>query len=66
MVNIFNRITKGNEDQLFYEVGILDENGRLTQEGRNTFLDLIFIGKSPEEARRLIAIEAKKEKESKE
>lgn len=66
MANIFNRITKGNEDQILYEVGILDENGRLTQEGHRTFLDLLFVGKSIEEARKLIVAEAEKEKKSKE
>lgn len=57
MTNIFNRITKGVQEQLFYRHGILTGEGRLTCEGRETFVDLLFLGKTPEEAKNLMAAE---------
>lgn len=60
MINIFNRITKDVQEQLFYEAGILNSEGRLTEEGREIFTDLLFLGKTTEEAKVLIEVEIKK------
>jgi len=54
MQNVFTRIVRKKEDSLFYKHGILNEAGRLTTEGRQDFIDLLFLGKTPEEARELI------------
>lgn len=65
MINFYNRITKKKQEQLFYDHGILNEEGRLTDEGMSIFLDLLFIGKSAEEAKSLIQAEIEKELENK-
>jgi len=65
MLNFFNRITKAQQEQMFFENGVLDKEGRLTDEGMKTFVDLLFIGKTPEEARNLIQKEIEKEIERK-
>ena len=64
-MNIFHKITKTKQDQLFFEHDILGSDGRLTIEGLKVFVDLLFVGKSIEEARKLIEEEIKKEEEEK-
>ena len=54
MINFYNRITKQKQEQLFYDNGILDKEGRLTDEGLRVFADLLFIGKTTTEAKDLI------------
>ena len=54
MINFYNRITKQKQEQLFYDNGILDKEGRLTEEGLRVFTDLLFIGKTTQEAKDLI------------
>jgi len=54
MINFYNRITKQKQEQLFYDNGILDKEGRLTEEGLKVFVDLLFIGKTTIEAKDLI------------
>ncbi|HEX9059129.1 MAG TPA: hypothetical protein VF941_03025 [Clostridia bacterium] len=61
MKNYFNKITKAKQEQLFYDHGILNAEGRLTDEGQTLFLDLLFIGKTPEEAKKAIQDEIEKE-----
>ena len=54
MINFYNRITKQKQEQLFYDNGILDKEGRLTDDGLRVFADLLFIGKTTQEAKDLI------------
>jgi hypothetical protein len=54
MINFYNRITKQKQEQMFYDNGILDAEGRLTSEGLKVFVDLLFIGKTTIEAKDLI------------
>ena len=61
-MNIFNRISKSEQEKLFYEGGVIGDNGRLTKDGQETFVDLLFIGKTIEEAKKLMQEEIVKEK----
>lgn len=61
MINFYNRITKEKQEQMFFDNGILNAEGRLTDEGRRIFIDLLFIGKTTEEAKSLIEKEIEKE-----
>lgn len=61
MINIFNKITKSQQEQMFFDYDILNSEGRLTESGAKIFLDLLFIGKTTEEAKSLIQEEIKKE-----
>ena len=63
MSNLFWRIVKGGEDQLLFEEDLLAESGRLTPEGSKLFIDLLFLGKTQEEARVTIIREIKKQRE---
>jgi hypothetical protein len=59
MLKLFSRITKRKEDYLLYEESVLTEAGRLSGEGRDLFVDLLFSGMTPEEARNKIVEEVK-------
>lgn len=61
-MNIYQLLTKKADDRLFYEAGILNEEGRLTSEGQRTVLDLIFQGNDMKEVREKILSEIKKYK----
>ena len=61
MKNIFGAITKSKQEQLFYKAGVLNTEGRLTSEGMETFIDLLFLGKTTEEAKTLMEKEIKKQ-----
>lgn len=65
MINLFNKITKSKQEQLFYSHGILNEEGRLTEEGQDIFIDLLFLGNSVEQAKSLIQAEIEKESKRK-
>ena len=58
-MKIFERITKGAEDYLLYENGILNSEGRLSEEGRKDVLDLLFLCKDIKEIRGLLIAEIK-------
>lgn len=60
MFNIFERITRKKTDAILFEMGVIGESGRLTEQGARAFVDLLFIGKTPEEARSLIVKECEK------
>lgn len=59
MKNLFQSIVHGGEEQVLFKCGVTGENGRLTDDGLNLFVDLMFKGGSPSEARKQI-IEASK------
>jgi len=61
MRGLFSRITKRKEDYLLYAEGVLNEAGRLSQEGRELFVDLIFSGLTIDEARKRIVQEIQKQ-----
>jgi hypothetical protein len=62
-MNLFNKITKGNEDKLLFEGEVIGTDGRLTTEGAKTFLDLMFLGMTAKEAREKILAEIEKEQQ---
>lgn len=63
MTNIFTRLTKGSEEKLLFEEGIIDASGRLSVEGQRVFLDLLFLGFSAIDCRQKMIEEIKKERE---
>lgn len=64
-MDLFERITRGSDEALLAKYGILGSDGRLTQEGQRTVLDLLFLGKNPSEIRLTLIKEAKKEESKK-
>ena len=66
MNNFFTRITKKKEERELMECGVLNENGRLTEEGGQTFVDLVFSGMTTEEARKKMVDACHEELETKE
>lgn len=62
-MNLYQKITKGNDDHYLFKAGILNQDGRLSEEGLKTFIDLLFIGKNPNEIRQILVKEAKEELE---
>jgi len=59
-MNLFQRITRGADEALLYQSGTLNQNGRLTDDGLRDVVDLLFLGKKPDEIRTLLIEEAKK------
>ena len=53
-MNLFSKITKGHDDQLLLEEGIIAQNGRLTPDGRALVLDLMFQGTPIDKVRTLL------------
>lgn len=64
-MNLYNLLTKKNEDLLLLEAGVLNEDGRLSTDGRNLVTDLLFQGKQIDEIKKIIVEEIKKEKKNK-
>lgn len=50
-------LTKTKEDQMLFSEGVISENGRLTDDGRKLFVDLLFQGNTLKEAKQLIVSE---------
>lgn len=61
MFDIFHQITRSTEDKLFFKYGVLNEAGRLTDDARRAFVDLLFIGKTADEARKAMLAEVRAE-----
>lgn len=49
-MSIYSLITRGKDDRVLYKQGVLNSDGRLSDSGMRDFLDLLFIGKTPQEA----------------
>lgn len=64
-MKIFERLTKSKDDYKLCQHGILNDNGRLSCEGRELVLDLLFQGKEIGEIRSLILKEIKEEEKEK-
>lgn len=64
-MNLYNLLTKKNDDLVLYENGVLRDDGRLTTEGRDLVVDLMFQGKNVTEIRKLLVDEIKKNKKDK-
>lgn len=60
---LYNLLTKKKDDLLLYEEGVLNDNGRLSEEGRRLVIDLLFQGKEINQIREdfIKAIKAKRE-----
>ena len=63
-MDLFITLTKGKEDQLLYEDGVLAQSGRLTDAGRALVVDLMFQGKSIADIRKLMVEAIKENKKS--
>lgn len=61
-MNIFQKITNSKNNFILYEEGILTAGGRLTNEGHDLVVDLLFQGKNIEEIKSLIIKEIEEEK----
>jgi len=58
-MNLFERITKGKDDYLLYEEGVLTSEGRLSDSGSRLVVDLLFQGKEVSEIRSMLLKEIK-------
>lgn len=64
-MNLYNLLTKKNDDLTLYENGVLGDDGRLTTEGRNLVVDLMFQGKEISDIKKLLIDEIKKHNKNK-
>lgn len=55
-------MTKKHDDLLLYEENVLNDSGRLTEEGRNLVIDLLFQGKEIIEIKKIMLEEIKRER----
>lgn len=61
-MKLYQLLTKKHDDLLLYEENVLNDSGRLTEEGRNLVIDLLFQGKEIIEIKKIMLEEIKRER----